>query len=474
MRHALADARSVRVPGLSPYVPELPLPWGGPALPLTGPGAAIDLDRTLRLSLAGPAGTPGRLRPVPSAGALHPVRAHLLVGAGCSLPPGRYAYDPRTHRAHRRGPAPGDAPPGALAVLTVAAARTVAHYGHRAWPLLLLDAGHAAAALALAGAPAGARVSLDADGALLSAAAGLPPVAEWEDAWPGTEPELPLAAVRLAPARVPGARHDPGATALSAWAALPPAAAPLPQPGAESPPLRESAAARYLLDRLTAAPCRPGGTWHPVTRPEAVTDDTLRRRRSAAPDALTRTPDREALARILATAQTARPDGPAWTLAVGGTAPALYTTAVSGTDLDIAAVGDARPTLARWAACQQWVGSAGAVLLAHGCPEDAAPALVRSSHLAAGYAVGAAHVHATALGLGSRPIGSWQQADLGAALGDTPRHNWIVHGLALAAPPGGPKPAVIAMCRKPAERTAPAPPATPSAPTALPGEEERP
>ncbi|WP_432816395.1 hypothetical protein [Streptomyces anulatus] len=81
------------------------------------------------------------------------MRAHLLIGPGCSLPPGRYAYDPRAHRAHRRGPAPDGVSPGVLVVLTVAASRTVAHYGHRAWPLLLLDTGHAAAALALAWPP---------------------------------------------------------------------------------------------------------------------------------------------------------------------------------------------------------------------------------------------------------------------------------------------------------------------------------
>ncbi|OEV18850.1 nitroreductase, partial [Streptomyces nanshensis] len=168
LRRALAEARSPRVPRTVPYVPERAFPWGGPGLPLDGPGGAVDLDRALRLSLAAPREAGGRLRPVPSAGALHPVRAHLLIGPGCSLPPGRYAYDPRTHRAHPRGPAPAGAPPGAVAVLTVVASRTVAHYGHRAWPLLLLDAGHAAAALALAAAPGGVRVSLDADGAELA------------------------------------------------------------------------------------------------------------------------------------------------------------------------------------------------------------------------------------------------------------------------------------------------------------------
>ncbi|MGW1294148.1 nitroreductase [Streptomyces sp. NPDC002533] len=520
LRSALADARSPRVPELSPYVPERPFPWSGPALPLLGsgsgsgtgggagsrdvavavselgfeagsdpecgfgpergadpepgpatasisrPGPAIDLDRVLRLSLAAPAGTPGgRLRRVPSAGALHPVRAHLLLGQGCSLPPGRYAYDPRTHRAHPRGPAPDGVPPGALVVLTVAASRTVAHYGHRAWPLLLLDTGHAAAALGLAGATtAEVLVSLDADGSLLSAAAGLPDVPDWRDIWPGTEPELPLAAVQLTPPGRPVGIGPP----LSAWAALPRASAPTPQPGADTTPPRELAVVRHLLHHLAGAPGRPGGTWHPPPRPGRLTHEVLEARRSAPPEDLNRPPGKDLLARILATAQGVRPDGPAWTVVVGGAAPALYAAAPGKRGLDVRAVGDARPTLARWAAGQQWIGTAGAVLLAHGCPEDASPATVRGSHLVAGYAAGAAQAHATALGLRSRPIGSWQQADLGAALGDTPGRDWIVHGLALGAP--------SAKTRHPAMNaaTSATPPTASAAPAAPPGEEERP
>ncbi len=447
LRQALADARSSRVPALSPYVPERPFPWNGQGLPVAGTGAtaegSIDLDRVLRLSLAAPTGTPGRLRSVPSAGALHPVRAHLLLGPGCSLPPGRYAYDPRTHRAHPRGPASADVPRGALVVLTVAASRTVAHYGHRAWPLLLLDTGHAAAALALAASPAlDVRVCLDADAALLSAAAGLPRAPDWQDAWPGTEPELPLAVVRLV--RRGGRSADRGG-ALSAWAALPHGAAPAPLPGADTAPPRELAAARHLLDHIARAPEPTGGTWHPAARPKPVTDDVLEARRSAPPGDLNHPPGNDLLARILATARTAHPAGPAWTAAAGGPAPALYASVPGRHGLGVRASGDARPTLAHWAARQQWVGTAGAVLLAHGCPEDAPPAAVRSSHLIAGYAVGAAQAHATALGLRSRPIGSWQQADLGAALGDTPGRDWIVHGLALggggSAPPSTPQPA---------------------------------
>lgn len=505
LRRALADARSPRVPALSPYAPERPFPWSGPGLPwgrggrprseagdASGAGAgpvasgprtgaapgsdtAIDLARWLRLSLAAPPGTSGRMRPVPSAGALHPVRAHLLIGPGCSLPPGRYAYDPRAHRAHPRGPAPDGVPPGALLVLTVTVSRTVAHYGHRAWPLLLLDAGHAAAALALAAPPAAdVLVSLDADGALLAAAAGLPGALDWPDAWPGTEPGLPLAAVRLTPPGASAATPEP----LSAWAALPRAASPAPHPGAATAPPRELATVRRLLHQLAEAPGQPEGTWRPVRRPEGVTDGALETRRSAPPDDLRRPPGRDLLARLLATARTAGPAGPDWTLAAGGDAPALYAADPDGPDLRVRACGDARPALARWAAHQPWIGAAGAVLLAHGCPGDAPPAEVRRSHLAAGHAVGAAQAHATALGLRSRPIGSWQQADLGAAWGDTPGRDWVVHGLALGAPPAATAPPPSAS-RTTAPLTAvgrpPGPaPVTTSATATPPGEEERP
>ncbi|MFI0757172.1 MULTISPECIES: nitroreductase [Streptomyces] len=444
LRRALAETRSSRAPGLTPYVPERPFPWGGAGMPLAGdearPGAGpggggravIDLDRVLRLSLAAPAGTPGRLRPVPSAGALHPVRAHLLIGPGCSLPPGRYAYDPRAHRAHRRGPAPDGVSPGVLVVLTVAASRTVAHYGHRAWPLLLLDTGHAAAALALAGSPAAdVLVCFDADAALLSAAAGLHAAPDRPDTRPGAEPELPLAAVRLAPT---GVTADAPGT-LTAWAGPIRAGTPSARPGAETAAPTELAAARHLLHHIARAPELPGGTWHPAPRPEPVTDGALEKRRSAPPDDLTHPPGEDPLARLLTTARTARPDGPAWTAAVGGDAPGLYAKAPGSRGLDVRASGDARPTLARWAAGQQWIGGAGAVLLAHGCPGDAPAAAVRTCHLAAGYAAGAVQAHATALGLRSRPIGSWQRADLGAALGEAPGRDWIVHGLAVGAPP---------------------------------------
>ncbi|MYW35047.1 nitroreductase, partial [Streptomyces sp. SID2119] len=188
-----------------------------------------------------------------------------------------------------------DAPPGAVVVLTVTAARTVAHYGHRAWPLLLLDAGHAAAALALTAAPGDVRVSLDADGEELAAAAGLPRAAERRTRWTGVEPELPLAAIWLRSADA----LAPSTAPLTAWAALPCAADPLPQPGAgDNAPTCELASARSLLTYLAAG---TDPTWRPAARPAPVTDETLRTRRSAALSDLAHPPAPDLLARVLAT-----------------------------------------------------------------------------------------------------------------------------------------------------------------------------
>ncbi|MEU2263760.1 hypothetical protein ABZ557_26620, partial [Streptomyces sp. NPDC019645] len=147
---ALARARSPEPPGPDTPAGGAVRAWPGPPGPLPqADPAALDLGALLRLSLGAADGS-GRLRPVSSAGALHPVDAELHVGPGCSLPPGRYGYDPLRHRVHRLGPQPEGTPPGVTAELSVTARRTVSHYGHRAWPLLLLDTGHAAAALCLA------------------------------------------------------------------------------------------------------------------------------------------------------------------------------------------------------------------------------------------------------------------------------------------------------------------------------------
>ncbi|MBD0841422.1 nitroreductase family protein [Streptomyces sp. TRM68416] len=347
---ALARARSLERPGPDTPAGAAVRAWPGPphALPQAVPGQ-LDLDRLLRLSLAASDGS-GRLRPAPSAGALHPVDAELVVGPGCPLPPGRYGYDPLRHRVHHLGRQPDGTPPGASVELSVTPQRTVSHYGHRAWPLILLDTGHAAAALWLA-----AR-ALD--------------LAEPELRCDGRN-ETPLAALHFA----------------------------LPQ-----------AAGR-------------------TSRPERARSGELLARRSAAPP-LTGTPPRDALRAVLTTAARAGAGELAWCAAVGEPRPELVEPAPDGTLRRLAA-GEARPTLAVWAARQAWIADAGAVLLAHGCPTDADAPRIRRAHLRAGFAVHLAHLTAARHGLAARPVGSWQQADLGAALGGPPGRDWIVHGLAL-------------------------------------------
>ncbi|MEU3854944.1 nitroreductase family protein [Streptomyces sp. NPDC029554] len=359
---ALARARSPERPG--PDTPAGPAvrPWPGPPLPIPQAAPAdLDLRALLRLSLAA-ADASGRLRPVPSAGALHPVDTELAVGAGCSLPPGRYGYDPLRHRVHRIGPPATDTPPGVTAELSVTAQRTVSHYGHRARPLLLLDTGHAAAALFLAARALGVR-----------------------------EPEV----------RLDGLTENPLAVVH------------VPPPGGTNP--------RHPAD--SARPTEPSGG--PPTPAELLT-------RRSAPPPLPGSPSHDALRAVLATARQAATGGSLrWCAAVGAPRPGLVELAPDGTTLLRYAAGEARPTLAAWAAGQAWIADAGAVLLAHGCPADADAPHVRRAHLRAGFAVHLAHVTARRHGLAARPVGSWQQADLGAALGAAPGRDWVVHALAL-------------------------------------------
>ncbi|WP_436993614.1 SagB/ThcOx family dehydrogenase [Streptomyces sp. enrichment culture] len=349
---ALARARSPEHPGTDTPAGPAVRAWPGP--PRTIPGAApgeLDVEAVLRLSLAASDGS-GRLRPAPSAGALHPVDAELVVGAGCSLPPGRYGYDPLRHRVHRLGRCPDGTPPGVTAELSVTARRTASHYGHRAWPLLLLDTGHAAAALLLAARALGAG-----------------------------EPE----------ARLDGP------------AGSPPAAVHIPPPGADTGhrPPRDTPTPAELLARRSDPPPLPG------------------------------TPPPDALRAVLTAAAGAGAGELRWCAAVGPPHPGLVEPAAGGTALRRYAAGEARPTLAAWAAGQAWIADAGAVLLAHGCPADADAPHIRRAHLRAGFAVHLAHLTARRHGLAARPVGSWQQADLGAALGAAPGRDWIVHGLAL-------------------------------------------
>ncbi|WP_431780224.1 SagB/ThcOx family dehydrogenase [Streptomyces chumphonensis] len=371
----LARARGAETPGPdTPPGPPVPA-WPGPARPVPAarPGE-VDLGPLLRLSLAArDAG--GRLRPASSAGGLHPVDVRLTAGTAAPLPPGRYGYDPLADRVHRLGAAPGPVPPGVRAELSVTLARTRSHYGHRAWPLALLDTGHAVAALWLAAGALGAPApAVDLDGGAAE----------------------PLATVHLGP---------PGSAPVAA---------------------------------------------HPRPAPEA---GRLLARRSAPPP-LTDAPDAAALAAVLAVAETAGAGVLGWCAALGGTAPGLFALGPGG-GLRRLASGEARPTLAAWAAGQGWVARSGAVLLGYGCPDDADAVHIRRAHLRAGHAVGLAQAVADRHGLGARPVGAWQRADLGAALGEPPGRSWVVHGLALGA--DGPSPAPDAS----GARAAPGPTGTP-------------
>ncbi|MDK1475273.1 SagB/ThcOx family dehydrogenase [Streptomyces sp. 549] len=362
LRAVLARARSAEVPGPDTDPGPLAPAWPGPGrcMAQAGPGE-LDLWWLLRLSLAaGDAG--GRLRPAPSAGGCHPVDAVLTVGPDCSEPPGRYGYQPLTHRLHPLGPAPPGTPPGATVALDVTLRRTAGHYGHRAWPLVLLDTGHAAAALHLAADALGIPAAPDLDGTAAH----------------------PLATVRF---RAPTADNRPL-------------------------PARTRPTARQLLARRSAGP------------------------------PLTGQPELPLLRQLLATAGKSG-DNLGWCVALGPPDPHLLTLDPGGAPRRLAA-GDARPALAGWAAGQAWIAEAGAVLLAHGCPDDSTGAAIRRAHLQAGYGVGLALGAADAAGLRTRPVGSWQHADLGAALGGPPGRDRVVHGLVLAAAPGqdGPAPTV--------------------------------
>ncbi|MGI5372365.1 SagB/ThcOx family dehydrogenase [Streptomyces iakyrus] len=358
---ALARARTPERPGPGTPAGGAVRAWPGPptAFPKAGP-EELDVQLLLRLSLAASDGS-GRLRPAPSAGALHPVDTELTVGAGCSLPPGRYGYDPLRHRVHRLGRHPDGTPPGVTARLSVTARRTVSHYGHRARPLLLLDTGHTAAALYLAARALG--------------------VSEPDVRLDGRA-ESPLAAVHIPP---PG-RRSPEHPADGARVPEPPEGRPEPA---------------ELLARRSAPPPLPG---------------------APAPDALQA---------VLTTAARAGSVDLRWCAAVGPPRPGLVEPAADGATLRRLAAGEARPTLAAWAAGQAWIADAGAVLLAVGCPADADAPHIRRAHLRAGFAVHLAHVTARRHGLAARPVGSWQQADLGAALGAAPGRDWVVHALAL-------------------------------------------
>jgi hypothetical protein len=181
----------------------------GPATPLprhpeSGLGGLLDL------ALAGdPTRLVGgvRLRRVPSAGGRYPVDA-LLVGEGWAR-----RYDPIAHAL--AGPDP--VPDGPAAVrLCLVPARTVWRYGPRSLPVLLLDLGHAVAALLAAAAALGsAAQALLGPGPAVSAPRADPPL---------VEAAIDALAACSAPDRIgPPAPHPPEvllARRSASWAAI--------------------------------------------------------------------------------------------------------------------------------------------------------------------------------------------------------------------------------------------------------------
>ncbi len=140
-------------------------------------------------------------RPVPSAGARHPLEVYLLARAVRGLGAGVFHYAAHRHRLEQlRGPIPWRAvgelflgqpwlePSSAVAVLSAVAHRTLLRYGDRGYRYLLMEAGHAAQNLNLAACALGIG-SLDLGGfhdAHLADLLGLDP-----------HTEIPLYAVAL-------------------------------------------------------------------------------------------------------------------------------------------------------------------------------------------------------------------------------------------------------------------------------------
>lgn len=375
----LADAAA-----RGPYDGYVPVPGAQPVARMDGP--ATPLRRAGRLSASWPldqrlgalldlsmAAVPGRTRPrrVPSAGALYPVDAHVFSGAVGAL------YDPVRHCLIRRPGPPRLDGDGALVVLSLTPGRTVWKYGSRSLPSLLLDLGHAAGALAAAAASLDVEcwIQLDADSGPLSALTGRP---------------HSLLALHLA---------EPGHP-QPAWRAQEDRPHPADEGGSGD-------LVTDALIELGAGSPRPA--WSRPGLPRFA-PEVLRERRSAAPPFTGRLPSTDLDALLAGT-------------------PLLAATAEGLRDSrGPVASGDARPTLAAWAAGQGFVADAAAVLL-YAAPLDD----YRGDHVRAALAVHAALLAAQARGLPARAIGSWGQADLGAALGRPPGTSLVVHGAVIGA-----------------------------------------
>jgi SagB-type dehydrogenase family enzyme len=115
------------------------------------------------------------VRANPSSGNLHPIEGYVIASGLTFLEDGIYHYDPEQHALELRARGPGSSTeqPALYIALTSVMWREAWKYGERAFRYCQLDAGHAVAALTIAGALLGAelweetRISAHALGALL-------------------------------------------------------------------------------------------------------------------------------------------------------------------------------------------------------------------------------------------------------------------------------------------------------------------
>ncbi|MGP4102628.1 hypothetical protein [Nonomuraea sp. KM90] len=341
-------------------------------------------------------GSRGRLRRVPSAGALYPVDAYVLAEGRLLL------HDPVRHALLDRGPGPEEA--GAVVLLTLEPSRTIWKYGSRSLPSLLLDLGHAAGSLAAAAACLGldCRICLEPDARTTADLTGAP---------------YGLAAVHMSTSTKPpphGAPADDRPLVLSApaddrapdLAARALGARPTgfePGRGGAGHPDDGHRLVLQALDDLSGG----DGRWEPSPMSRFVRD-VLERRRSTPPPF---------------TGELGAADLRA--LLNGGLLIAATRHGLATAEGPVGR-GDARPTLAAWATGQAFLADAAAILLYTADLAD-----YRSAYTRAGLEVHRALLAAEELGLPARPIGSWGPADLGAALGRRPGTQVIVHGAAV-------------------------------------------
>ncbi|WP_160050260.1 hypothetical protein [Nocardiopsis sp. FR4] len=372
--------------------------WPGPVHPLErapGRGAGALLDLALA---ADPDRVTGgvRLRRVPSAGGRYPVEAHL-VDSGTV-----WRYDPLRHALC--APAATDHP-GTAVVLGLVPARTVWRYGPRALPVLLLDLGHAVAALGAAASACGLRArALLAPGPELARAARLP----WRDGavrWPGAAPEYPLAVVSLE-AGPPGREADAVRPAPAIGRAAPSPRPPAAEWEGAPPPQVDGAAAQMVaaaLARLCAAPAA-----EPPLPADTVGPAVLLERRSAPWAAL-----------------ASRSDAPSPDPAPVLAAAAAHLGADRVVCLDPRGHAEALAALAPRSCGQPAVAEADRLLLLLGSP--AAGPHTLSEHVGAGAAAHAAWLAAAAQRRPARPVGCWIDTLLSTPHG----RRRVLHALAL-------------------------------------------